>query len=127
MKGSISYYDKVCHTGLVPDLCRRLLRTFLLSRRCSLRQWSDYAFFLQVDPEQDARIDSLCEHTAGSSLSQHEVPFLAWSHLAARSPYCWLAHEVVGPHVSHWFSVYVLYTLVGRVTSPVGVADVMRA
>ena len=52
-----------------------------------------------------------------SSLSQHKVLSLAWSHLAACSPCGQLADEEVGLLVHHWFDVYLLYALVGSVTS----------
>ena len=67
-----------------------------------------------------------CELTACSSLSQHRVLFLAWFHLATRSPYDYLVDEEVGLLVHHWFGVYLLYALVGSVTSHMDVAAILR-
>ena len=75
--------------------------------------------------EQGARVGLLCQLVAHSSLSQHEVSSLVWSHLAARSSYGQLADEEVGLLMHHWFDIYLLYALVGSVTSHVDVVAVL--
>ena len=71
--------------------------------------------------EQGACVGFPYELAACSSLSQHEVPSLAWSHLTAHSLHGQLADEEVGLLMHHWFGVYLLYALVCSVTSHVDV------
>ena len=86
---------------------------------CSL-----YALSSQVDVEQGAHIDLPCELIARSSLSQYEVPSLAWSHLVAHL--LWLARRRGGrsPHVSLVQCISPL-RLVGSVISHVHVVVVL--
>ena len=52
---------------------------------------------------------------------------MAWSHLAARFLYGQHAQGEVGPHVRHWFGIWLLYTLVESATSPVDVVAILQA
>ena len=77
--------------------------------------------------EQGARVSPPCDLAAHSSLSQHEVLSSAWSHLAAHSLWGQLTDKEVGLLVCHCLDVYLLYALVGSVTSHVDEVVVLRA
>ena len=127
MRGTLSCCDEACHKGLVHVLYQQLQLTSQHSQRCSLRQWSGYVPSLRVDVEQGAHVGPPCDFTARSSLNQHVVPSLVWSHLDARSPDGQLADEEVGLLVHCCLFAHLLCALVGSATSSAGAVGDLRA
>ena len=108
---------EACHSGPVLALYRHFLLIFQHGQRCSLRRWSGCVLSSQVDVEQGVRVGPPYDHTARSSQSWHEVPFLVWFHLVTRSPDDQLADEEAGLLAHHFLLAHLLYAFVGSVIS----------